>query len=149
MTLPIPLQGAQPTLFDRIGAERLRALLWEFYRRVCEDELLGPVFTKKIGPFPGAGWPMHLARIEGFWRSVTHGPGAYRGQPGQAHMSLGIGPEHFDRWLSLWETALGDFLEPPEAEALLGAAQRMRPTLERFAAGQPPAGPRYLRPPAP
>lgn len=143
MTQSIPLEGGQLTLFDRIGAQSLQALLWDFYGRVCQDPDIGPVFERKIGPFPGAGWPMHLARIEGFWRSVTRGPGAYHGKPGQAHTGLGIRPEHFDRWLALWEEALGDHLPPPETAALLDMARRMRPTLERFAvSGQAPAGPR-------
>lgn len=145
MTRPVPLMGGQPTLFERISAESLRALLWEFYRRVCQDEQLGPVFEGKIGPFPGAGWPMHIARIDGFWRSVTHGPSAYRGQPGRAHMNLGIQPQHFDRWLAIWAQTLPEFMGETESASLLNMAQRMRPTLERFAVeGKPPAGPKYL-----
>lgn len=146
MTQPLPLLGGQPSLFERIGETRLRALLWEFYRRVCADEELGPIFEGKIGPFPAAGWPMHIARIDGFWRSVTHGPSAYRGQPGQAHMNLGIAPHHFDRWLDLWAQTLPEFMGEAEATSLLVTAQRMRPTLERFAVeGKAPAGPKYLR----
>ena len=143
-----PASGAaEPTLtlFEQIGAEQLTALLWEFYRRVCGDPQLGPVFTQRLGPFPGAAWPLHIARVEGFWRSVTRGPGAYRGQPGQAHLNLGAQPEHFDRWLSLWAQTLPDFMGQAEAAALLRAAERMRPTLERFAIhGQAPSGPRRL-----
>lgn len=143
------LQGGQVTLFERIGAEALHALLWEFYRRVCADPQLGPIFERRIGPFPAAGWPLHIAHIEGFWRSVTRGPGAYQGRPGQAHLNLGAGPEHFDRWLSLWEQTLPEFMGEAEAHALLSTAQRMRPTLERFAVhGQAPAGPKRLPPKA-
>ncbi|WP_237725077.1 hypothetical protein [Deinococcus alpinitundrae] len=47
-------------------------------------------------------------------------------------MGLGIAPEHFNRWLALWEETLREQLEPPEAEALLTLARRMRPNLERF-----------------
>ncbi|MDO4246556.1 MAG: group III truncated hemoglobin [Deinococcus sp.] len=137
MTAPVPLNVSP--LFDRIGDEALRRLLWAFYARVMEDEELAPVFRQKLGPFPGAGWPLHITRLEGFWRAVTHGPSAYRGQPGPAHRGLGIGPAHFDRWLTLWELTLSAELPPAEAEAMLHLAQRMRASLERFALSSPPA----------
>lgn len=124
----------ESSLFARIGEERLRRVLWAFYAKATADPLLGPVFTGKIGPFPRGGWPLHIARLEGFWRAVTGGPSAYRGQPGPAHMGLGVGPEHFDRWLALWEETLREELEPPQAEAMLALAGRMRVNLERFAA---------------
>lgn len=123
----------QTSLFARIGEEGLRRLLWAFYAKVTQDEELGPVFTRKIGPFPGAGWPVHMARLEGFWRAVTGGPSAYRGQPGPAHSGLGAGNAHFDRWLELWAQTLQEQLAPAEAQAMLTLAQRMRVTLQRFA----------------
>jgi len=136
-------------LFTRIGEERLRLVLWAFYARATGDDLLGPVFTRKIGPFPRAGWPVHMTRLEGFWRAVTGGPSTYRGQPGPAHMGLGIAPEHFDRWLILWEESVREQLDPPEADALLYLAQRMRPNLERFTQTLPddgsPASPSHDR----
>ena len=123
------------SLFARIGEERLRRVLWAFYARATADSLLGPVFTQKIGPFPRGGWPLHIARLEGFWRAVTGGPGAYRGQPGPAHAGLGIGPEHFGRWLALWEMTLRAELNAPEAGEMLALAGRMRVNLERWAKG--------------
>lgn len=130
MTFPLT---QQTSLFARIGEERLRRLLWAFYGEVVQDDLLGPIFTRKIGPYPGAGWPVHIARLEGFWRAVTGGQSAYRGQPGPAHRGLGADETHFDRWLALWEEALGEHLEPAEAQAILTMAQRMRVNLQRFA----------------
>ncbi|CAM4380771.1 group III truncated hemoglobin [Deinococcus marmoris] len=130
---PLLLTAEGDTLFSRIGEERLRALLWGFYAVVVKDEVLGPIFRQRIGPFPGAGWPVHIARLEGFWRAVTGGPSAYRGQPGPAHSNLGAEAAHFDRWLALWETALAEHLGPSEAQALLVMASRMRVSLQRFA----------------
>lgn len=123
----------QASLFARIGDEKLRALLWAFYGKVTQDDLLGPIFTRKIGPFPRAGWPVHIARLEGFWRAVLGGQSAYKGQPGPAHMGLGATGTHFNRWLHLWEQTLGEHLPVPEAEAMLTLASRMRMNLQRFA----------------
>lgn len=132
--MPVPTPPPEPaSLFSRIGPEALRRLLWAFYASVMDDDMLAPVFRQTLGPFPGAGWPLHIARLEGFWRAVMHGPSVYRGQPGPVHGGLGIGPAHFDRWLTLWEQTLEQQLPPAEAEAMLGLARRMRPTLERFA----------------
>ena len=130
MTLPLTPGGA---VFARLGDDALRRVLWAFYAKATADDLLGPVFTRRVGPFPRGGWPVHIARLEGFWRAVTGGPSAYRGQPGAAHRDLGIGAEHFDRWLALWEETLREQLDPPGAEALLTLARRMRPGLERHA----------------
>ena len=130
---PLLLNAQGDTLFSRIGEKRLRALLWGFYAEVMKDKLLAPIFNRRVGPFPGAGWPVHIARLEGFWRAVTGGPSAYRGQPGPAHSDLGAETAHFDRWLALWETALAEHLAPPEAQAMLVLASRMRVSLQRFA----------------
>lgn len=132
MTLNI--EGGQPTVFERIGEENLRRLLWDFYGRICQDAELGPIFEGKIGPFPRAGWPFHIARIEGFWRSVTQGPSGYRGRPGPAHVGLGIESKHFDRWLELWAETLPVHMDEAEAAHLHTMASRMRINLERFAA---------------
>ncbi|GGL07979.1 group III truncated hemoglobin [Deinococcus radiotolerans] len=130
-------QAHHDALFTQIGEVRLRRLLWHFYARVMTDPLLSPIFHATLGPYPHAGWPVHIARLEGFWRAVTHGPSAYRGQPGPAHQGLGLDRAHFDRWLHLWETTVTDDLPAPEAQALMALAQRMRPTIERFAQTPP------------
>ncbi|TSA87651.1 group III truncated hemoglobin [Deinococcus detaillensis] len=120
-------------LFDQIGEITLRRVLWLFYERVMQDELLAPVFRAKLGTFPKDGWPVHMTRLEGFWRATTGGPSTYRGQPGPAHQGHGLEAEHFERWLALWDKTLREQLDPPEAEALLKMASRMRVNLERFA----------------
>lgn len=119
----------------QIGEEAFRRLLWDFYSRVVQDDLLGPVFTKQVGPFPRGGWPVHMVRIESFWRAVLGGESNYTGQPGQAHIGLGISAAHFDRWLALWQQTLGEHLNEQQAAELYGRAARMRVYLERVAVG--------------
>lgn len=132
--MTLNLQNDEGSIFERIGAENLRRLLWDFYGRVCRDSQLGPIFEGKIGPFPRAGWPAHIALIEGFWRAVTGGPSGYRGRPGPAHVGLGIESQHFDRWLQLWAETLPAHMGEAEAAHLLTMAGRMRINLARFAA---------------
>lgn len=134
MSLPL---SPESSMFARIGEERLRRILWAFYGKVVQDDLLGPVFLSKIGPFPKGGWPVHMLRLEGFWRAVLGAESAYRGQPGPAHMNLGANERHFDRWLELWQETLHEHLDPPEAETLYALAGRMRVSLQRFALKAP------------
>lgn len=115
------------------GSQTLQLIVRDFYRKAVQDPLLGPVFTRVIGPHPGAGWPVHLARLDGFWRAVTGGPHSYRGQPGLAHMGLGLTPTHFERWLELWDETAREHLPPEQAQALLVAAQRMATNMQRMA----------------
>lgn len=115
------------------GSEALQLVVRDFYRKAVQDPLLGPVFKRVIGPYPGAGWPVHLARLDGFWRAVTGGPHAYRGQPGLAHQGLGLTPAHFERWLMLWDETARELLPPDQAQALLVAAQRMATNMQRMA----------------
>lgn len=130
MTAPI----AAARLFDRIGEDALRPLLWLFYERVTGDELLAPIFRAKLGTFPKDGWPVHISRLEGFWRATTGGPSTYRGQPGPAHQGHGLEAQHFERWLEIWAEILRERFDPPEAEELLRMASRMRVNLQRVAA---------------
>ncbi|MEQ8404476.1 MAG: group III truncated hemoglobin [Oceanicaulis sp.] len=91
------------------------ALVETFYARVREDDLLGPVFAHAIG----ADWAGHLATMKQFWQSVALGSGAYSGRPIPAHHKHvdRMGPEHFTRWLSLFERTLEDISENDDARA--------------------------------
>ncbi len=127
--------GLPPSsVYGRLGPDTLRRLLRLFYAQVMKDELLAPVFQAQLGTFPKDGWPVHLQRLEAFWRAVTGGPSLYRGRPGTARQGLGIGLAHFERWLWLWEQTLRTELPLAEAQTLLTMAQRMRVNLERAAA---------------
>ncbi|UQN09478.1 group III truncated hemoglobin [Deinococcus sp. QL22] len=138
-TLPTtPSEAGPRPAHGPLDDAELRALLWAFYGAVMQDGLLAPVFRTKLGPFPGAGWPVHIARLAGFWRAVTGSPSHYRGQPALAHRHLGIGAEHFDRWLELWQDTLNGQQRLPSTQAhtLLTLARRMRVNLQRAALHQ-------------
>ncbi|WP_019011766.1 group III truncated hemoglobin [Deinococcus aquatilis] len=137
-TLPLLAlsESGPPPPHELVDDGQFQALLWAFYAKVMQDELLAPVFRTKLGPFPGAGWPVHIARLASFWRAVTGGPSHYRGQPGSAHRNLDIGTEHFDHWLHLWQETLTERLPPHQAHRLLTLARRMRTNLQRAALSQ-------------
>ena len=106
--------------------QQLSDLVHEFYRKVREDAVLGPVFH----PIPD--WPAHLERMAEFWSSVMLGSGRYKGNPMMAHLKhkAAIDPSMFERWLGLWrETAL-EMFDPDAAIALVSKAERIAESLQ-------------------
>jgi hemoglobin len=78
----------------------IRRLVREFYAVVRQDEILQPTFSAIIGD----DWEPHLIRMESFWASVAIGDSSFQGNVYGKHMQLkGIIPEHFERWLALFE----------------------------------------------
>jgi hemoglobin len=91
-----------------------------FYARIRDDGLLGPIFADRI-----ADWPVHLARMKAFWRSVLHNSGEFSGNPMLKHMVIpGLEERHFAHWLTLFYATLRE-LEPSEAATCL-VAERAR-----------------------
>jgi len=81
----------------------------KFYDKVKVDELLGPVFSH-------LDWPHHLPIMYDFWSSLLLGDQSYRGNPLQKHLPLPITPEHFNRWLALFNQTIDENFEGEKAE---------------------------------
>ena len=79
----------------------LERLIRAFYARARIDPQIGHMFAGV------ADGEHHVARITSFWASAVLQAGTYQGQPLPPHFKLGVQPEHFARWLVLFEqTAL-------------------------------------------
>jgi hemoglobin len=87
------------TALDEAVLERL---VRAFYQRARQDEAIGPMFAGV------QDWEHHIARISSFWASAVLQTGTYRGQPLPPHFRLGVQPEHFARWLVLFEETARD-----------------------------------------
>ena len=111
--------------FDSVTEAGLQTLIARFYGRVREDGVLGPVFEAAVGD-----WDAHEAQLGRFWASVILGARSFKGEPLGVHRRLPIRPEMFQRWLSLWETTVGELFEPEPAEALITAARRIGSSLQ-------------------
>lgn len=146
------MQDEPKCLFDRIGGRPvLERLLSRFYDRAREDALLGPIFGAHVHD-----WDSHLQTVVDFWSNQTGGPMLYRGGMGR-HLRLGLQPEHFERWLALWqENAMAEVSSDCATElhhiALHVAANLKamapRPSTLTFGGPTPPPGSRFsLRPP--
>lgn len=130
MTHPIPetperraalvAEIAARTGLDQAALERL---VRAFYAMARQDPLLGPVFAHVTD------WEAHIERITAFWSSVALMSGRYHGNPLRAHFPLGLTPEHFERWLVLFERTAEVECTPEGAALLTERARRIAESL--------------------
>lgn len=84
----------------------IRLFVDEFYDKVREDDLIGPVFLKVI-----VDWQPHLDKMYAFWNAVLFGVSGYKSNPFSKHAPLQIEPQHFERWLILFGETIDDHFE--------------------------------------
>jgi hemoglobin len=101
-------------LHEVLGEEHLRALVAAFYRRVCTDDVLSPIY-------PPDDWEAAEKRLGDFLIYRFGGPQTYiqeRGHPRLRgrHMPFAIGIAERDRWMELMTAAMQE-VEIPEGEA--------------------------------
>jgi hemoglobin len=107
--------------------DQLSVLVHEFYGRVREDEMLGPVFNYAI-----SDWPHHLGKMVDFWSSVMLTTARYKGNPMMMHLKhvARIRPEMFDRWLALWRETASEVLDKTGAAAVTAKSERIAESLQ-------------------
>ena len=105
--------GIDTALIDR--------LVEQFYARIREDAVLGPIFAARI-----SDWAPHLARMKLFWGSILIAGGAYTGNPMQKHVAIpGLDRADFQRWLALFAATLADLETTDAARRLIAERARM------------------------
>lgn len=96
-------------------------LVDEFYAKVWEDPLIGPVFERYVND-----WDQHLPQMVAFWRKTVLYTGTYNGRPMEAHMRIpGLGEAHFERWLKLWSATVHEVVPAHAQQDFILAAQRI------------------------
>ena len=115
---PVPA-GLDEALIARVVAD--------FYAKVRQDELLGPVFAAFIAD---DGWPRHLRLLQDFWSSMLLGSGRYDGRPMPAHLKLDmVEDRHFAHWLALFRETVERLCPPDAADLFLNRAERVANSL--------------------
>ncbi|MBS1496789.1 MAG: group III truncated hemoglobin [Bacteroidetes bacterium] len=90
------------TLKDIQTLDDIKLMVDEFYGKVRENALLGPIFNEVIQD----RWPQHLEKMYRFWQTVLLDDHTYYGSPFLKHADLPIDQIHFDTWLSLWHATI-------------------------------------------
>lgn len=124
MPSALPVQSSPPAAFEPLGLpldeDSLTLLVDRFYDKVSADPMLGAVFNPVI-----EDWPTHKRLLVSFWASVALRAGSYRGNPMAKHRPLGIGREHFDRWLALWRETVPEILDADGSTEMIEYAERI------------------------
>ncbi|MCB1014833.1 MAG: group III truncated hemoglobin [Acidimicrobiales bacterium] len=138
---------------DLRGGADLELLVRSFYRQAAADDLLGPVFAAAE-----VDWAAHIPKLVDFWAWQLFGERGYEGNPllahRPAHAATPFRPEHFARWLELFEDTVDEWFTGPVADAAKLKAAKMARALERLLAGvesrgDAPISVPVVRPPAP
>ncbi|MFD2245138.1 group III truncated hemoglobin [Pontibacter ruber] len=106
---------------DILTLDDIKQLVDSFYTRVRADELLGPIFEERIKE----NWERHLNIMYNFWQTVLLGERTYQGSPGMKHITLPVGEEHFERWLSIFYKTVDELFTGEKAAEAKWRAERM------------------------
>ncbi|NVD43033.1 group III truncated hemoglobin [Ensifer sp. HO-A22] len=109
-----------------ISEDLIRAIVHDFYDRIRRDPLLGPIFNGRIGKH----WDLHLSTLVDFWSSIALRTGRYGGKPHVVHQGLELIPEHFERWLSMFEATVSQHCTGEAAGFFLDRAKRIAESLQ-------------------
>ena len=130
MTMPSadPIRSRRESIHPDITDKMIEQLVGHFYRRIRDDQRLGPIFQHVIGD----DWTPHLYKMESFWESITMMTGRYKGKPMVAHMKLkGVTPEDFGLWLELFRETANETCPPDIAAAFIGKAENIARSLQQ------------------
>lgn len=83
-----------------------------FYDEVKKDDLLGGIFHAVIGN----NWETHLEKMYRFWEQLLFHQPLYHGRPFDKHVDLPVKPEHFERWIGLFNQSINSRFNGPNAD---------------------------------
>ncbi|QHS09207.1 group III truncated hemoglobin [Sinimarinibacterium sp. NLF-5-8] len=105
--------------------EEIERLVHAFYADVRQDDLIGPIFNRRVDD-----WPHHLAKLTDFWSSVLRGSKNFSGSPMAKHSVIdGLEPALFFRWLDLFEVNCRKLPNQDLGVQAYAAAQRIARSL--------------------
>jgi hemoglobin len=124
-----------PVRRDLDGRAQIHDLVVSFYREIVFDDLLGPLFDEVAE----VDWTEHIPKLIDFWCRVLLGERGYDGYIIGSHQRVHelerLRPEHFERWLTLWSTAVDGGWAGPGAEQAKDHAAHMAQVLARRLVG--------------
>lgn len=101
--------------------ENIQQLVDTFYKKVQQDDYIGPIFNSKIQD----RWPEHLTKMYRFWESILLNNHTYSGRPFPPHAFLPVDASHFNRWLSLFTETVDSLFSGPVADEAKDRAAKM------------------------
>ena len=129
--MPESVVARKASRADLVGHEDVEALLRRFYGRVFRDDLLAEPFAE----IRVRGLDAHLPVMCDFWETVLFRAGRYRRNALHAHRRVHrrtpLSAQHFERWLTLWNTTIDQMYQGPIAEHAKVQAARIATATHR------------------
>lgn len=101
-------------------------LVDSFYKKIRQDELLGPIFNNQI-----KDWDSHLQRLTDFWETNLFATQSFKGNPFFKHQQVDannnyqISAYHFGIWLQYWFETINELFAGYKAELAKHRARKM------------------------
>lgn len=122
----LPIGDNRSSAADDAREHELGELVDRFYTVIRSDPVLGPIFESHV-----SDWTRHLETMRRFWSAAMYQTGRYAGRPLDVHLAIPeLKPEHFPRWLRLWEQAVDDAAQSDARDRLKVLASRMASTMQ-------------------
>lgn len=106
-------------------------LVVTFYRELVMDDLLAPVFEEVAE----VDWSTHIPLLIDYWCRILLGHDGYQGALLVAHQHVHqkepMTADHFDRWYTLWASAVDERWNGPYADKAKLHAAKIAATLAR------------------
>lgn len=103
---------------DITGKADIEELVNLFYQKVRADKTIGFFFSDVIPVI----WEKHIPMMCRFWENVLFYTGEYEGNPMDAHLKIHFRhptrPEHFNRWLQLFDEATDELFAGTRADII-------------------------------
>ncbi len=124
----LPIEKRPPDARSLLTETTIRSVVYSFYIKVKEDDLLASVFEPRLD----GHWDEHLDTMVDFWSSVLLSTGRYHGRPLTIHSEIGeVTPEMWARWLQLFGEASREHASEPVAALLSQRAEQIAGHLSR------------------
>lgn len=93
---------------DIKNRQDIEHLIRAFYGKLTKDEVVSHFFNDVVA----INWEVHFPIMFDFWESVLFHQPTYRRNAMQIHLNLNakapLRPQHFERWLSLFEETVDE-----------------------------------------
>lgn len=114
---------------SQLTTAHIENLVVHFYKKVQQDEMLGPIFNDVAT----VDWAHHIPLICQFWNSIMLKTNQYHGNAYRKHVLLGektpLTEAHFARWLALFNEEAYRHLPHDAAELIIQKASLIAESL--------------------
>ena len=97
-----------------VNREHIERMVLTFYRKVLNDEIVGPFFIAKLGDdIESDYWKPHIDLLVNFWSTMILQDDSYHGNPMRPHFFIGeLSHGVFKQWLKLFFETVDEVFIP-------------------------------------